>query len=88
MARAFGRKRRGAIAALAIIGVLGAGCSRLPFSAAWDPFAAAPPTPAAPWRASEGSKQPRLATLIDRLNKEVQIDPDKEHGLADLIDLA
>ena len=26
--------------------------------------------------------------LIDRLNKEVQIDPDKEHTLADLIDLA
>jgi len=88
VARAFGRKRRGAIAALAIIGVLGAGCSQLPFSAAWDPFAAAPPTPAAPWRASEGSKQPRLATLIDRLNKEVQIDPDKEYGLVDLIDLA
>ena len=87
-ARAFGRKTRGAIAALAIIGVLGAGCGQLPFSAAWDPFAAAPPTPAAPWRATEGSKQPRLATLIDRLNKEVQIDPDKEHGLADLIDLA
>lgn len=86
--RAFGRKTRGATAALAIIGVLGAGCSQLPFSAAWDPFAAAPPTPAAPWRATEGSKQPRLATLIDRLNKEVQIDPDKEHGLADLIDLA
>src|SRR5882724_7417736 len=85
---AFGRKTRGAIAALAIIGVLGAGCSQLPFSAAWDPFAAAPPTPAEPWRATEGSKQPRLATLIDRLNKEVQIDPDKEHSLVDLIDLA
>lgn len=87
-AGALGRKTRGAIAALALTGVLGAGCSQLPFSAAWDPFAAAPPTPTAPWRATEGSKQPRLATLIDRLNKEVQIDPDKEHGLADLIDLA
>jgi outer membrane protein TolC len=86
--RAFGRETRGAIAALAIIAVLGAGCSQVPFSAAWDPFAAAPPTPTAPWRASEGSKQPRLATLIDRLNKEVQIDPDKEHSLVDLIDLA
>ena len=77
VARAFGRKTRGAIAALVITGVLGAGCSQLPFSAAWDPFAAAPPTPTAPWRAAEGSKQPRLATLIDRLNKEVKIDPDR-----------
>jgi outer membrane protein len=76
------------MAALAIIGILGAGCSHLPFSAAWDPFAAAPPTPVAPWRATDGNKQPRLATLIERLNKEVQIDPDKEHSLADLIDLA
>src|SRR5215470_12477844 len=87
--RATRRPARGILAALAFGGVLGAsGCSQLPFSAAWDPFAAAPPTPVAPWRASDGSKQPRLAVLIDRLNKEVQIDPDKEYGLADLIDLA
>ena len=86
--RATARKTRGALAAFAIITVLAAGCSQLPFSAAWDPYAAAPPTPVAPWRTSDGNKQPRLATLIDRLNKEVQIDPDKEHSLADLIDLA
>src|SRR5262249_43916394 len=87
--RATRRPARGILAALAFGGVLGAsGCSQLPFSAAWDPWAAAPPTPVAPWRASDGNKQPRLAVLIDRLNKEVQIDPNKEHTLADLIDLA
>src|SRR5262245_24959595 len=87
--RAPGHPARGLLAALALGSVFGAtGCSHLPFSAAWDPWAAAPPTPVAPWRASDGNKQPRLAGLIDRLNKEVQIDPDKEHALADLIDLA
>src|SRR5215831_7726636 len=81
--RAARRPARGLLAALALGSVFGAtGCSHLPFSAA------APPTPVAPWRASDGNKQPRLAVLIDRLNKEVQIDPDKEHTLADLIDLA
>jgi len=87
--RAARHPARGLLAALALGSVFGAtGCSHLPFSAAWDPWAAAPPTPVAPWRASDGNKQPRLAVLIDRLNKEVQIDPDKEHTLADLIDLA
>src|SRR5262244_2980924 len=87
--RAARHPARGLLAALALGSVFGAtGCSQLPFSAAWNPWAAAPPTPVAPWRASDGNKQPRLAVLIDRLNKEVQIDPDKEHTLADLIDLA
>src|SRR5215813_12265966 len=87
--RAARHPARGLLAALALGSVFGAtGCSQLPFSAAWNPWAAAPPTPVAPWRASDGNKQPRLAVLIDRLNKEVQIDPDKEYGLADLIDLA
>src|SRR5499426_1068922 len=87
--RAARHPARGLLAALALGSVFGAtGCSQLPFSAAWDPWAAAPPTPVAPWRASDGNKQPRLAVLIDRLNKEVQIDPEKEHTLADLIDLA
>ncbi|HYB43258.1 MAG TPA: TolC family protein [Candidatus Methylomirabilis sp.] len=76
------------LATLAAVGVLHGGCSALPFSAAWDPFAAAPPTPTTPWRSADGNKQPRMAPLVDRLNKEVHIDPDKEHRLADLIDLA
>ena len=89
--RAARHPARGVLAALAVAGALvlvTAGCSHFPASAAWNPFAAAPPTPVAPWRATDGNKQPRLAALIDRLNKEVQIDPDKEHALADLIDLA
>jgi outer membrane protein TolC len=44
--------------------------------------------PAAPWSSADGKRQPRLASLIDRLAADVAIDPDKEHGLADLIDLA
>ena len=70
------------------LAVLIGGCGSLPFSAAWNPYAAAPPTPSAPWRAADGKKQPRLASLIDRLSADVQIDPDKPYGLADLIDLA
>jgi outer membrane protein len=65
-----------------------AGCGELPFQAAWDPFAAAPSASATPWRAADGRKQPRLASLIDRLETTVQIDHDKQYGLADLIDLA
>src|SRR5262245_13347015 len=79
---------RAGLAALVAIVVGGGACSQLPLSTAWDPYAAAPREPAAPWRAAEGKKQPRLAALVDRLNKSVQIDPDKEHSLADLIDLA
>jgi outer membrane protein TolC len=75
-------------AALAVVGVLHAGCSQLPFSAAWDPFAAAPPARGAPWRSTDGNKQPRMAALIERLSRDVQIDPDKEYGLAELVDLA
>ncbi len=75
-------------AAVAIATLIAAGCTGLPFSAAWDPYAAAPPAPAAPWRSTDGKKQPRLASLIDRLSADVQIDPDKVQGLADLIDLA
>jgi outer membrane protein len=71
---------------VAVTALLGAGCGALPFQAAWDPFAAAPPAPGAPWRGADGKKQPRLASLIDQLG--VQIDPDKQYGLADLIDLA
>src|SRR5262249_52287010 len=52
------------------------------------PFAAAPPAAATPWRSSDGKKQPRLAHLIDELGATVQIDPDKQYGLPDLIDLA
>src|SRR5262245_53739401 len=69
-------------------GALRAGRSDWPLSAAWDPYMPAPPGPAAPWRSTDGRKQPRLASLIDKLSGEVQIDPDKEYGLAELIDLA
>jgi outer membrane protein len=65
-----------------------AGCSALSFSAAWDPYPAAPPAASTPWRPAEARKQPRLAALIDRLGGEVQIDPDRVYGLAELIDLA
>jgi outer membrane protein len=88
LARQFGSRARAVLAALAVMLVIGSGCSQLPLSTAWDPYAAAPREPAAPWRAAEGKKQPRLAALVDRLNMSVQIDPDKEHGLADLIDIA
>lgn len=76
------------LGAAAIAAVLGAGCATAPFSAAWHPFAAAPPSPATPWRGEDAKQQPRLASLVDRLAETVQIDPDKPHGLADLIDLA
>jgi outer membrane protein TolC len=82
------RRRGRPIPLLVLAAVLGAGCGALPFSAAWDPYAAAPPAPAAPWRSQDATKQPRLSSLVERLGAEVQIDPDKEHGLADLIDLA
>src|SRR5262245_55548946 len=82
------RRRTRRLTGLVLAGVLAAGCSSAPFSAAWNPYAAAPPGPSTPWRSSDGKKQPRLASLIERLNAEVQIDPDKEMGLADLIDLA
>src|SRR5262245_251813 len=75
-------------ALMALVALLCAGCADLPFQAAWNPFAAAPPAPAAPWRGADGKKQPRLASLIEQLDATVQIDPDKQHGLADLIDLA
>ena len=75
-------------ALMAVTALLGAGCAELPFQAAWDPYAAAPPKPAAPWRGADGKKQPRLASLVEQLDATVQIDPDKQHGLADLIDLA
>jgi outer membrane protein len=70
------------------IAVLATGCSGVPFSAAWDPYAAAPAAPAAPWRPTDGRKQPRLASLIERLGNDIQIDPDRVLGLADLVDLA
>src|SRR5262249_56420860 len=73
---------------MALTALLGAGCADLPFQAAWDPYAAAPPKPATPWRGADGKKQPRLASLVEQLDATVQIDPDKQHGLADLIDLA
>src|SRR5215475_14256611 len=88
LARQLPSRVRAGLAALVAIVVGGGACSQLPLSTAWDPYAAAPREPAAPWRAAEGKKQPRLAALVDRLNKSVQIDPDKEHSLADLIDLA
>jgi outer membrane protein len=83
-----GRRRACRLGAVSLATMLVTGCSSLPFSAGWDPFAAAPPSPTAPWRAADGKKQPRLAALVDRLGATVQIDPDKEHSLADLIDLA
>ncbi len=79
---------RARIVAAWIAAALVTGCSAWPFSAAWDPYTAAPPGPATPWRSTDGRKQPRLASLIDKLSGEIQIDPDKEYGLADLIDLA
>jgi outer membrane protein len=80
------RRARSLAVAAALVAWLDAGCATLPFQAAWDPFAAAPPAPAAPWRSTDGKKQPRLAPLIDQLG--VEIDADKQYGLADLIDLA
>src|SRR5437762_11199333 len=71
-------------AELALTSLLGAGGATFPVRAAWDPFGAAPPAPAAPWRRADGKKQPRLAALIEQLDATVQIDPDKQHGLADL----
>src|SRR4030095_2430679 len=68
--------------------MLAAGSSQLPSSAAWNPDAAAPPSAAAPWRTADGNRQPRMATLIERMSHDVRIDPDKEYRLADLIDLA
>jgi len=68
--------------------VFGAGCASLPFQAAWDPYSAAPRASAAPWRSADAKRQPRLASLIERLGPDVQIDPDRQYGLADLIDLA
>ncbi len=82
------RTARPLVAMIALTALLGAGCATLPIEAAWNPFAAAPPAPAAPWRGADGKKQPRLASLIEELDATVQIDPDKQHGLADLIDLA
>src|SRR5215467_12685409 len=82
------RCRARPIPLLVLAAMFGGGCGTLPFSAAWDPYAAAPPGPAAPWRSQDARKQPRLSSLVERLGTEVQIDPDKEHGLADLIDLA
>ena len=88
IARWIGAPRTGAMLGLALTATFTAGCSTAPFSAAWNPYAAAPAAPATPWRSADGKKQPRLASLIDRISGEVQIDPDKEYGLADLIDLA
>ena len=68
--------------------LLVAGCAPLPFEAAWNPYAAAPPAATTPWRGADAKKQPRLASLVDRLGADVQIDPDKQHSLAELIDLA
>src|SRR4029434_446607 len=73
---------------LLVAAMLGAGCSQFPFSAAWNPEAAAPPSAAAPWRTADGNRQPRMATLLERRSHAVRIDPDKEYRLADLIDLA
>jgi outer membrane protein TolC len=73
---------------LLVAGMLGGGCSQLPFSAAWNPEAAAPPSASTPWRTADGNRQPRMATLIERMSHDVRIDPDKEYRLADLIDLA
>jgi outer membrane protein len=74
--------------ALVTVALLGGGCVTLPFEAAWNPFAAAPTESTSPWRSADGKRQPRLASLIDRLGATVQIDPDAQYGLADLIDLA
>jgi outer membrane protein len=82
------RRTRSPMVVVTAAALLGAGCSELPFQAAWDPFAAAPPASATPWRDADGRKQPRLASLIDRLEASVQIDPDRPYGLGDLIDLA
>jgi outer membrane protein len=84
----FELRRARCLAVVSALAALLAGCAALPFQAAWDPFAAAPPAPAAPWRGADGKKQPRLASLIDELSATVQIDPDKQYGLADLVDLA
>ena len=76
------------LVAVATAALLGGGCSTAPFQAAWNPFAAAPKEPSSPWRGADGKKQPRLSALIDQLGATVQIDPDKQYGLADLVDLA
>jgi outer membrane protein len=82
------RSRRAGLAALVAAALVAPGCSSAPFSTAMNPYAAAPPAPAAPWRAADGRKQPRLSSLVEQLSSEVQIDPDKNYGLVDLIDLA
>jgi len=87
-ARARRARPRALAAATALAALLGGGCTTVPFSAARDPYAAAPPASATPWRSADGKKQPRLAALIDRMSADVQIDPDKVQSLADLIDLA
>src|SRR5262249_19903003 len=86
--RPTGGGRSGLLVLSLIVATLTAGCGTPRFSAAWDPYAAAPPAPGGPWLASDGKRQPRLSTLIERLSADVDIDTDKVHGLADLIDLS
>jgi outer membrane protein len=86
--RRSGWQARTRAAAVLALGVTAAGCAAFPFSAAWNPYAAAPALPSVPWRPIDGRNQPRLASLVERLSSEIQIEPDRVHGLADLIDLA
>ena len=70
------------IVATAIVLALG-GCADLPVPVS-DPYQAAPPTSAAPWRPPVSASRDRASGRVGT----VQPDPDTLYGLADLIDLA
>jgi outer membrane protein TolC len=65
-----------------------AGCGLLPFPATRDPYAAAPASPAAPWRPPPRVVAERPPALAGRPDGEALVDPGKVYELPDLIDLA
>src|SRR5215510_1121853 len=75
-----------AFAAGLAAGVLASGCAELPVSTR-DPYAAAPPSSAAPWRPAARPSADRPLPVSSR-SPTVPVDPDALYGLADLIDYA
>jgi len=82
-ARQLGGASRCAVALLVAIAATN-GCGVL--DTARRPFASAPGDHATPWRPSESQREARA--LLPRVPPPIDLDTDKVHGLAELIDLA